>query len=195
MRSEVDLNPSLGYSLNMICNPNQNYLRPQPFLEERKAPKRRRLREPMESWGAVPNPGYRSPTYNSWRAMIERCHGKHPERHPSYAGRGISVCPEWRNSFAAFVVDMGPRPEGRTLNRKNNSLGYFKDNCNWATRAEQSLNHSRTRMIEIDGIKKPLKTWADEHGMSQDTIWTRLNAGWPPEKLFISPGTKSYRFR
>ena len=56
---------------------------------------------------------------------------------------GDRVCLRWRGSFAAFLEDMGPRPEGLTLERRDNSRGYEPSNCCWATRAEQSLNKRR----------------------------------------------------
>lgn len=36
--------------------------------------------------------------------------------------------------------DMGPRPEGYTLERKDGTRGYSPDNCKWASRKEQATN-------------------------------------------------------
>jgi hypothetical protein len=75
--------------------------------------------------------------YLSWRRMRTRC------RSGAYADRGITIEPRW-NIFANFLADMGERPEGKTLGRKNNNGPYCKDNCEWQTAQEQALNRSTT---------------------------------------------------
>jgi hypothetical protein len=70
--------------------------------------------------------------------MIQRCTNKNHHQYKDYGGKGISVCPEWRKSFARFVEDMGPRPEGKSIHRINNSDDYKPGNCQWATRKEQA---------------------------------------------------------
>jgi hypothetical protein len=80
------------------------------------------------------------PSYNSWRKMIERCTYKGHRQYADYGGRGITVSPRWRRNFWAFVGDIGTRPKGKTLDRKNNDEGYYLDNCRWATRKEQAQN-------------------------------------------------------
>ena len=82
-----------------------------------------------------------SPTYRSWSAMLTRCNNNKSISYKYYGAKGISVCPEWRD-FGVFFRDMGPRPEGMTLDRINGQLGYFKENCRWATPAQQSINRS-----------------------------------------------------
>jgi hypothetical protein len=77
-----------------------------------------------------------SPTWRSWIAMRGRCRDRHRSY---YHGRGITVCARW-HSFLAFLHDMGPRPDGLTLDRINNDGDYTPDNCRWATRSEQQRN-------------------------------------------------------
>jgi len=75
----------------------------------------------------------------SWRCMKTRCLNPNNFKYKDYGGRGIEVCEKWLN-FQGFFEDMGVRPEGMTLERKNNSLGYYKENCKWATPKEQASN-------------------------------------------------------
>lgn len=81
-----------------------------------------------------------SRTHHSWRGMLERCRNPHHEAYRHYGGRGIKVCKRWRYSFLNFLADMGERPEGMTLDRKNVNGHYTKRNCRWATPVEQANN-------------------------------------------------------
>jgi hypothetical protein len=80
-----------------------------------------------------------SPEYRVWRSMHQRCSNPKHIRYQRYGGRGITVCDRW-GSFENFLADMGPRPTGLTLERKNNDQGYSPDNCKWATWSEQNRN-------------------------------------------------------
>ena len=88
--------------------------------------------------------GYRAvdhPIHNIWNGMRYRCEDPKNPNYPNYGGRGITVCKEWSESFEAFALDMGlPPTSEHTLDRRNNELGYCKDNCRWATGTEQCLN-------------------------------------------------------
>lgn len=81
----------------------------------------------------------RSPTYHSWEGMMQRCGNPKNYKFYIYGGRGITVTQRWRK-FENFLADMGIRPEGLTLERKNNLEGYSASNCVWATRSAQNSN-------------------------------------------------------
>lgn len=96
----------------------------------------------------------RTPEYQTWYAMIHRCTNSKDVAYKNYGGRGITVCPEWSYSFENFFKDMGEKPKSLTLERKNNELGYFKENCKWATYTEQMRNRrlSKKNKTGIKGV-------------------------------------------
>lgn len=79
------------------------------------------------------------PLYRTWSTMRQRCGNPNNAKYHLYGGRGISVDNSW-NSFPVFLRDMGERPKGTTLDRKDNNLGYSKENCRWSSSSEQNRN-------------------------------------------------------
>lgn len=94
----------------------------------------------------------RIPEYNAWRDMIRRCENPNCKSYKNYGGRGVSVCEKW-HKFENFVADMGKRPEGLMLERKNNDGIYEPRNCKWATRIEQNNNQRSRRPNSCDSQK------------------------------------------
>lgn len=84
--------------------------------------------------------GGHSLTYSSWISMLSRCHNENRTNYHHYGGRGITVCPRWRESFENFLADMGERPAGKSIDRIDPDGNYEPDNCRWATQAEQLRN-------------------------------------------------------
>ena len=87
------------------------------------------------------------PHYSRWKGMLSRCYNPNVEGFNRYGGRGIEVCDEWREDFWAFADHLddvlGPKPEGWSLDRTNNELGYTSWNTRWASPVLQASNTRR----------------------------------------------------
>lgn len=132
--------------------------------------------------------GWRSPEYDCWRNMIQRCTNPKSVGFHRYGGRGIVVCDRWL-TFENFLADMGEIPKkGLTLERKNNDGNYEPGNCRWATRKEQSRNISTNHILtHPDGRSLPVSQWAEIFGCNVSTLFFRIASGWTDEKILTTP--------
>lgn len=142
----------------------------------------------------------RTPEYAIWSSIISRCFNKNNHAYRRYGGKGITMCPRWRSSFANFYEDMGSRPgKGLSIDRINNSKGYLcgkceectssgeVKNCQWATGLEQGSNRNDNVRIEFRGRIQTLSQWARETGLHPVLISERLRRGWSPERILTEP--------
>jgi hypothetical protein len=111
-------------------------------------------------------------TYSSWMNM-------------RYRAKGL-VCKRW-NSFENFIKDMGPRPDGMNLGRKNPKLEYCPNNCVWNTWSEQNQKLSATVWVEYQGQKMCLGDAARAAGLKLSTVTQRRRRG---HDLFAPVNTK-----
>lgn len=97
--------------------------------------------------------------YRIWKALRARCSAPSYSK-SNYQKRGIKCCNRW-NSFEHFLSDMGPCPEGYSIDRINNDLGYFPENCRWASNITQANNRGKfTPKISYKGKSYTLKEWS-----------------------------------
>lgn len=126
----------------------------------------------------------RTPEWDAWFAMNQRCYRVTHDCYRLYGGRGIRVCRRWRHSFVNFLRDMGRRPSSKhSIDRINNDGSYRPDNCRWATQQEQMQNVRTNVWITIGGQRRRLGEWARESGLRSGTIYTRLVRGWKTVRL------------
>jgi hypothetical protein len=113
--------------------------------------------------------------------MNSRCNNPKVDQYRYYGGKGIRVCERWK-SFENFVADMGLRPAGKTLDRRDGAKDYEPENCRWATKLEQAENRSMAIVLEFEGKKMILAQWAREKGIKYATLLNRIRSGWSVEK-------------
>lgn len=116
--------------------------------------------------------------YGIYRAMLNRCYQASQKVYPLYGGRGITVCERWRESFMAFLEDMGERPStSHSLDRIDCNGHYEPSNCRWATSLTQNNNRRNNRILSHAGKSQTMSEWAREIGVSPKFLWSRLNKG------------------
>lgn len=131
--------------------------------------------------------GKRPASYTHFMNMKSRCTIKSNKDYQRYGGRGVTVCDRWLNGedglsgYECFLADMGPKPEGMSIDRIDNTKGYSPDNCKWSTAEEQNNNRSSSRYLTIDGVTKTIAQWARVSGIGPKTIRNRL------ETMHMSP--------
>ncbi len=130
--------------------------------------------------------------YNLWAGIVQRCEDENSPLYKDYGGRGIKVCDRWRESFTAFLADVGPRPAGGyTLERKKNDGHYEPGNVVWATRKQQARNRRSNRFLVANGERLTLAEWAERLSCSHTTILGRIRRGMSEQAAVTVPVRRS----
>ena len=138
--------------------------------------------------------GGQSPEYRTWNRMIYRCEDAKCVAFFRYGGRGIKVCSRWRESFAAFLADMGPRPSNKhSIDRINGDGDYEPNNCRWATRVQQARNVKTNCRLTARGETRCLVEWIPVASVTANAIRSRIKAGWSHERAIFEPAIKGVR--
>lgn len=89
--------------------------------------------------------------HNVWKEMKGRCLRPHHKDYRWYGAKGATVCDEWQDSFVAFYswARENGYEEGLTIERKDTSIGYCPQNCEWI-----SFEENRRRSVEARRLKK-----------------------------------------
>lgn len=122
--------------------------------------------------------GSETSEYHSYRSMLGRCLDPSDRAYRNYGGRGISVHPPWVKSFAEFYKCIGPKPTpSHTIDRIDNSLGYFPNNVKWSTRREQNNNMRRTIKVSYQGRTVSLSQACELAGVEHQMMYNRMRDG------------------
>lgn len=131
---------------------------------------------------------HKSYTYNSWKAMKERCTNPNHDQYEYYGGAGTTVCDQWFNSFQQFYDDMGERPEDCTLDRIDVNGNYEPGNCRWATVEEQNRNKTNTIYVIWENNKIALRDLymqldLNSKGIPYGTLYAKVRNGETVENI------------
>jgi hypothetical protein len=135
-----------------------------------------------QAHGAASATGYKHPLYRIWWGMVQRCYNPLTAYYIHYGGRGVTVCDHWRgdrpngeaatvDGFHNFVADMGERPSGHTLDRRDNNKGYSADNCRWATKKQQQNNKRTNVYVTLGGRTLSITEWGERLGHPSPSMW------------------------
>lgn len=133
--------------------------------------------------------------------MKTRCYSPNSVTYKSHGARGIEVCDRWLgpDGLQNFIMDMGPRPDGTSLDRINNDGNYEPENCRWATRIEQRFNQSDVHLSikdiqQIRDSKEKANDLAERYHLTRKTIG-RIKSGksWSNENLKILEGATAMK--
>jgi hypothetical protein len=134
-----------------------------------------------------------SKLYIAWCNMKARCDNKSHAQYKDYGGRSIVYDPRWVD-FEIFAKDVGTPPSNKhTLDRINNNGNYEVSNVRWAERSTQARNTRVNFWVELNGVKKCLYDWCDEHNISAGAVYRRLALGWDVEKALTTPKAKRFQ--
>lgn len=113
--------------------------------------------------------------YKIWADMKQRCSNPNHRKFALYGGREIGFAYEWERfpEFEKWAYSNGYR-EYLTLDRKNPNLGYFPENCRWATYKEQANNLRTNHLFTLDGKTHTISEWAEIWKVPRSTARNRI---------------------
>jgi hypothetical protein len=130
-----------------------------------------------------------SPEYRAWSALQQRCSNPNDIKYRIYGARGIRVCDRW-SSFENFLADMGPRPDGMSIDRYPDKDGnYEPGNCRWASLIDQNNNKNTNHLVLVYGVCMTMAMAARHYEVDYKLFRTRISRGWSPEDAINTPAS------
>jgi hypothetical protein len=90
----------------------------------------------------------KTPEYSVYRGIVDRCRNPNNPHFGNYGGRGLKVA---YSGFEDFLADVGPKPAGAWIDRKDNERGYEPGNCAWVTPTTNQKNKRVSKFWTVDG--------------------------------------------
>lgn len=154
---------------------------------------RHKIKHLVESRKGSNNPRYKHGASNTrlfhiWQHIILRSYTLSNPHYKDYGGRGIGVCPEWRDfiCFKEWAYSHG-YTDKLTIDRIDNNKGYYPDNCRWTDYYTQSNNRRFNHLIEYKGVVRTLAQWSKLMNIPKSTLFNRLNVlGWSTERALLT---------
>lgn len=116
----------------------------------------------------------REPLYTKWSGIKRRCFNKNDKTYARYGAVGIGVSKEWLD-FRNFYRDMFPTwYKGATIDRIDNTKGYSRENCRWATVLEQQRNKTTVRKIPYNNRLLTIAELSEITGIKHATLYVRI---------------------
>ena len=130
----------------------------------------------------------KTPEWNAWVNMVQRCTNKKSPQWKDYGGRGIKVCDKWKDSFEAFYAHIGPKPmAGLTIDRIDNEKGYEPGNVRWSSCKVQGRNKRSNRIVEWEGEHLLLVELCERMGVKEGNVSGRMRLGHDLKKSITMP--------
>lgn len=130
----------------------------------------------------------KTPLYQCWQSMKDRCLNPNDAEYKNYGGRGIKVCDEWlgyygSRNFFDWALANGYK-EGLTIDRIDVNGNYEPGNCRWVTKQAQAHNRTDTIWVELDGERMSLAQACAKTGVNYFTAHNRYKSGKTVSELF-----------
>lgn len=121
-----------GHSIHCRCSCGKEIIRSARSLREGKTKSCGCIRAEATSRRNTTHGGSKSLTYKSWVGMINAYNNPNVRGYQDCGGAGLKLHDAWLR-YDAFVADMGERPSGDHILRRNDrSQPHSPDNCNWS---------------------------------------------------------------
>lgn len=114
----------------------------------------------------------KTPLYNVWTLMKQRCHNETNKSYRLYGKRGIQVCDEWKDDFDKFYawcMENGYK-KGMQIDRIDTDGNYCPENCRFVTLKENENNRRDNVMIDYQGEKYTLAQFSEKFNMKYDRL-------------------------
>lgn len=134
------------------------------------------------------------------RNAIHRCHNTKNKQYKDYGGRGITVFQDWqgKDGFDLFLAHIGPKPSPElTLERLDNSKGYYPGNVGWRTRKDQQANrrgYKSSKTYLVNGSLYSVAELSRMSGIDASTIGFRARKGLTGTDLISPPDPAHQRY-